>query len=772
VLDELGRLFFDSSGLAQHGPCLLWVAVSFLTIFALWKLAPRAHAPLPAPQLQNAGLDLLAIQQDDLRWAVIAREASTTRDEPVHELSCREKTEIALRESEERFRLLLQSSVVTGANYMLDPTGNVESWNIAAERIKGYSPAEIVGRNFAVFFTPEDIASGAPARALTVALESGRHESESWRVRKDGSRFLARVVLEVVRDDNGTLRGFARGVHDITNQRIEAAKLAIIIEAAPNGMMIVDETGLITFANAQLEQIFDYSPGMLLGQSVELLVPEGLWAAHSPPGSSSAGGLVNQGVTLQRQFTGRRRDASAVTLEIVLSPVKTPLGQIVVAALFDVGERIRQLAELREVERRGLQALEETDAYIDRFSRHLVEARDRAEQANRAKSRFLAGMSHELRTPLNGILGYAHLLHIEGGLTPAQGARVDAMLEAGKHLLEMITCVLDLSEIEADHLVLRPVALDVQVIAAACLDLVRPMADAKGLALIISLASGTSPKLIADPTRLRQILLNLLGNATKFTRQGTVELRLRSLADGSALRIEVADTGPGISAEQRQRLFKDFERLDSEVTSTVEGAGLGLALSARLASLMGGNLGHEDNPGGGSVFWLQLPPDAVAGSPPVMPADFDTPEAVIAPAPVRALHVLVVDDVLMNRDIAGSLLRSAGHTVICVEGGAEALAAAATTDFDVVLMDVRMPGMDGLEATRRIRAQDGVRGQVPIVALTAQAFTEQVAACRAAGMDSHLTKPFDPDTLLAAVVQAAATTTVEARALAGKQYRS
>jgi PAS domain S-box-containing protein len=638
---------------------------------------------------------------------------------------------------------------------MLDPIGNVESWNLAAERIKGYSPAEIIGRNFAMFFTPEDIASGEPARALTGALVSGVHESEGWRVRKDGSRFLACAMLEAVRDDTGKLRGFAAGMHDITNQRIEAAKLAIIIEAVPNGMMIIDETGLINLANSQVEQIFDYSHGMLLGQPIEFLVPEGLWTAHSPPDSSSASGLVNQEVTPQRQFTGRRRDASEVTLEIVLTPVKTPLGQIVVAALLDVGERARQLAELREVEKRSLQALEETDAYIDRFSRHLVEARERAERANRAKSRFLAGMSHELRTPLNGILGYAHLLHIEGGLTPAQEARVDAMLEAGKHLLEMITCVLDLSEIEVDHLVLRPVELNVQAITAACFDLVRSMADAKGLGLIILAGPDTSPKLIADPTRLRQILLNLLGNAVKFTNQGTIELRLRTLADGSALRIEAADTGPGISAEQRHRLFQDFDRLGIEATGEIEGAGLGLALSAWLATLMGGRLGHDDNPAGGSVFWLELPLDTVAVSPSLdMAPGFDAPERQTVLAPDRILHVLVVDDVLMNRDIAGSFLRAAGHQAICVEGGAEAVAAAASTDFDVVLMDVRMPEMDGLEATRRIRALEGARGRVPIVALTAQAFTDQIAECRKAGMDSHLAKPFDPETLLAAVVQA------------------
>ncbi len=411
---------------------------------------------------------------------------------------------------------------------------------------------------------------------------------------------------------------------------------------------------------------------------------------------------------------------------------------------------------LLQAAERERQAMEAANAHLDHLAKHLAQARDRAEQANRAKSRFLAGMSHELRTPLNGILGYAHLLHIEGNLNPSQSARVDAMLETGKHLLEMITCVLDLSEIEAERVSLRPVELDVQATAAACLDLIRPAAEAKGLALSIEIAPGTSPVLVADRTRLRQILLNLLGNAAKFTSQGQITLRIQSVEHDSALRIEIVDTGPGIPEERRHRLFQDFERLDAEATRMVEGAGLGLALASRLAGLMGGCLGCEDNPGGGSVFWLKLPVNPVTEPSPMLDHDPEVTTAPTARAPVRAHHVLVVDDVLMNRDIASSFLRRAGYMVTSVEGGAEAVAAVASRDLDVVLMDVTMPGMDGLEATRRIRRLPGTRGQIPILAVTAQAFTEQVAACRAAGMDMHLPKPFDPDVLVAAVRQAIA----------------
>jgi CheY-like chemotaxis protein/HPt (histidine-containing phosphotransfer) domain-containing protein len=280
------------------------------------------------------------------------------------------------------------------------------------------------------------------------------------------------------------------------------------------------------------------------------------------------------------------------------------------------------------------------------------------------------------------------------------------------------------------------------------------MADAKGLRLRIVSGPDPLPDLVTDAQRLRQVLLNLLGNAAKFTSHGSVELRLGTAADGSLLRIGVADTGPGIPADQKQRLFQDFDRLDSVASRSVEGAGLGLALSARLATLMGGCLVYEDNPNGGSVFWLELPlePVASASTAPIVD-NIETPQADAVLATL-SYHVLVVDDVLMNRDVAGSFLTVAGHTVVCVESGIEAVAAAASTDFDAVLMDVRMPGMDGLEATRRIRALPGTRGQVPIVALTAQAFTEQVATCRAAGMDSHLSKPFDPQTLLVVLLHA------------------
>ena len=408
------------------------------------------------------------------------------------------------------------------------------------------------------------------------------------------------------------------------------------------------------------------------------------------------------------------------------------------------GTSARQRAHCAEQERLNEQ--------LERLTRHLITARDKAEQANRAKTHFLAGMSHELRTPLNGILGYARLLRMDGGLTSVQATRVDAMLGAGKHLLHMIARVLDLSEIEADRVALQSAVFNPQAVASECIEVMRPVAEEKSLALRMKSAAGTPEEMVGDRIRLQQVLLNLLGNAVKFTSTGAVELTLRPAAGDRSLRIEIADTGPGIPDGQRARLFRDFERLDAAATRDTEGAGLGLSLSARLTQLMGGQIGHMARPGGGSIFWLELPFDPTLQPPDLQPSTED----VVASSSAK-LHVLVVDDIFMNRDIAGSFLRAAGHSVTCVEGGEQAIEAVASTNFDVVLMDVRMPEMDGLEATRRIRLREGAGRRVPILALSAQAFTEQVAECRTAGMDGHLLKPFDSEALLAAVARAAVT---------------
>ena len=378
-------------------------------------------------------------------------------------------------------------------------------------------------------------------------------------------------------------------------------------------------------------------------------------------------------------------------------------------------------------------------------------AKEAAEHASQVKTRFVAMVTHELRTPLNGILGYAQLLRMEGGLTTDQDGRVGAILQAGRHLLDMIERVLDFAAIETGRMELRPVPLSVRELADGCVSFIGPIAADHGLNLRLISARCAPKQISADPVRLRQVLLNLLGNAVKFTAAGSVELRLLAGRTAGGLRVEVADSGVGISAEGSGRLFQDFERL--EPAASVEGTGLGLAISARIIALMGGSIGQTAAPGGGSIFWIELPPGETAAQAPLqVQADAK---------PVSGLRVLLVDDIEMNRDVIGAFLCAAGHEAVLAEGGKEAVRLAFEQNFDLILMDVRMPEMDGLEATRQIRQLPRRRGVVPILALTANSFPEQIAQCREAGMDGHVAKPVDYASLVEVIAATVTRTTAD-----------
>jgi CheY-like chemotaxis protein len=295
---------------------------------------------------------------------------------------------------------------------------------------------------------------------------------------------------------------------------------------------------------------------------------------------------------------------------------------------------------------------------------------------------------------------------------------------------------------------LYPVEVSLHDLADACITFLSPIAAERGLNLLLLRAHDAPRQIVADPARLRQVLLNLLGNAVKYTDAGGVELRLLPGTSPGGLRVEVADTGRGIDEASRDLLFRDFERLESAVS--VEGTGLGLAIAAAIIRMMDGKIGYAPNRGGGSIFWFELPGASVVASSPPPPAKIVS-ESLGRP-------ILLVDDIKINRDILGAFLEAAGYTVTLAEGGEIAVQLAAEREFDLILMDVRMPGMDGLEATRRIRALPGARGRVPVLGQTAYTFPEQVALCRDAGMVGHINKPIDYETLKAAVAKAIAGT--------------
>jgi signal transduction histidine kinase/ActR/RegA family two-component response regulator len=377
----------------------------------------------------------------------------------------------------------------------------------------------------------------------------------------------------------------------------------------------------------------------------------------------------------------------------------------------------------------------------------LSAARDAADRANAGKSRFLAHTSHELRTPLNGVLGLAQALARDPALAGEQRERAVMLERAGRHLNALLNDVLDLSSMEAGRLELVPVPTRLPPLIEEVTDIARAAADAKGVTLRLEMAPDLPAAVLCDPLRVRQILHNLLGNAVKFTPPGgDVTLAVRRRPAGGLI-LTVTDDGPGVPEDIRSRLFEDYTRATREAAKG-DGTGLGLAISSGLARAMDGSITFGTPPGGkGSVFeaWLPLP-DAEA---PALPATAE-PE----PRCATRLRVLVVDDVAVNRLVLRAILEGAGHRVIEAEDGSAALARlSAGEPPDVVLMDVLMPGMDGLETTRRIRALPGPASRVRILAVSAGAMPEQVAACREAGMDGHMNKPVDRRDLLATLAE-------------------
>jgi PAS domain S-box-containing protein len=544
------------------------------------------------------------------------------------------------------------------------------------------------------------------------------------------------------------LRQTGRAYVAQVSSRESEASFRLLAEHASDMISRFGRDGTRLYVSPAVQSIFGVRPQDVGGRNLlDLVHPEDVDAVAAFQNRLRQATVLSDSIVFRVQHPDRGEVWVEANARSLVDP-ETMAPDGFVSVIRDVTDRHRLAAE-RE---RHMHELHKANIELDRLARHFAKARDVAERANRAKSRFLAGMSHELRTPLNGILGYAQLLGLEGGLNPKQTMRVDAMLTAGQHLLQMIHCVLDLSEIENERVELQIEPVTLRQIGDACLDLIRPAAETKGLSLAFAVEPDVPLSTMADPARLRQVLLNLLGNAVKFTHTGAVTLRLRMM-DPATLVFEVADTGPGIPADQKHRLFQEFDRLDGADVKAIEGAGLGLSLAAGLAGLMDGRLVHQDNPGGGSLFWLEMPLRAVAGQA-VAPGKAAEPAPTAGTA--RLLRVLVVDDVAMNRDIAAAFITSAGHKVVCAGGGAEAVTAAAEADFDIIMMDIRMPEVDGLEATRRIRALGGARARVPVIAMTAQAFSEQVEECREAGMTGHLAKPFTVDTILAALAQGVA----------------
>ncbi|NDW00263.1 response regulator [Yangia sp. PrR002] len=506
-----------------------------------------------------------------------------------------------------------------------------------------------------------------------------------------------------------------------------STRMKTIVQTSPNAIVVTDEVGVVREFNTAAETLFGYTRAEAVGRlALELMVPPENLAQHQLGALSFIEEHRRPRPEEQHfEITLQTRDATLFPAEISADRADAENALYVFY--------IRDISNWKEAEEQ------------------LTDARDRALAGERTKSEFLAVMSHEMRTPLNGLLGAMQLMR-DHSLSVRQTDLLDRMQSSGRLLLELVNDVLDLAKFEAGKMKADEAPFSINRLLSGLVETAQPLAQTYGNELNWRWCGPEGDGAIGDARRLRQVLLNLVGNALKFTRDGSVEIEVEYLdAAKTEVEFRVIDNGIGIAEKDLTRIFQDFETLDSSYARESGGTGLGLGIARRFMRLMGGEIGAESEPGEGSLFWIRVPlqpaPDFAA-----------TPEepSTCPDKPQRPLDVLLVEDNEINRFIVREMLETEGHTVSIAENGQTGVDCAALRRFDVILMDISMPVMDGTTATSRIRASDGASAEVPIIALTAHALPEERARFHKVGMSACLTKPIDRPLLLRTLAEVTA----------------
>lgn len=649
-----------------------------------------------------------------------------------------------LVKSEEKFRRLIEA-VKDYAIFMIDPDGRISTWNLGAERIYGYSEEEVMGQHVSIFYRGKDLTNKTADFELQEALRHGHFESEGKRIRKDGSEYWASVVI-VPLFDRGKLSGFSKVTRDITevkenerrliqsNEMLEKhvmlrtrelqqseKQLRNIADAMPVLIAQLSSDEVFLFANEAFSNWFGCDREDVVGKTLEELLGDDRYLANHHHLERA---LQGEMVTYERLSKGAH--ATAI-LSMTLVPDRDLGGQV--TGVIVVGTDITKHKEIEA---------------------ELKAAKDAAEEANATKSAFLANMSHEIRTPLGAVLGFSELL-LDSHVAPEErSSAVEVIKRNGLVLSNIINDILDLSKVEAGK-------LEIDVSEFSFGDFVREMsallgreAAAKGIELNIRWEGETPRQLRTDALRLRQILLNIVGNAIKFTNQGNVEvtIAMSEMDEAGKLAFIIKDTGEGIRLDQVARLFTPFTQADPSTTRKFGGTGLGLVLSKKLAQALGGDVVLKNTEvGRGSTFIVTIDPN-------LAPGEGKTDDKPITKLKrklsLSSRRILLVEDSLDNQTLIKAILNRAGAAVETANNGQEGVEKAISGNFSVILMDLQMPIMDGYQATKLLRERGFKK---PIVALTAHAMKEERQRSLRSGFNDHITKPIDQTALVKALAE-------------------
>ncbi|HXJ54591.1 MAG TPA: PAS domain S-box protein [Burkholderiales bacterium] len=644
----------------------------------------------------------------------------------------------SLQPSDDRFRLLVDS-VKDYAIFMLDPDGRVLTWNAGAELIKGYSASEIIGEHFSRFYPPE--ARDFPAYELKVAAAEGRFEDEGWRVRKDGSRFWANVVITALYGSDKALVGFAKVTRDLTDRRESEEQLRhseerfrLLVEGVNDyAIFMLDVNGNVATWNSGAARIKGYRAEEIVGQHFRKFYPEDAvesgWPEHELKVAAAEGRFVDEGWRV-------RKDGSRFWAHVTITALRDDTG------------RLRGFAKLTRdlTERKRTEALEASGAERETMLEAERNARLLAQRTARIKDEFLATLSHELRTPLNAILGWTQLLRSRGAVEPVDFSRAMEIIERNARAqVRLIDDLLDLSRIMSGRFRLDVQQVSLLEIVRGALDSIEPTAQTKG----VRLESVLDPKSVivsGDPARLQQVFWNLLSNAVKFTpKGGRIQVLLQRV--NSHIEFSVSDTGIGIPAAFLPHVFERFSQKDSSTHREYGGLGLGLAICKQLVDLHGGSIQAKSmGEGHGATFVVTLPLIILGkereSNPRVHPTAVDLSEAVPLPS-LDGVRVLVVDDEADALELIRRVLQTQGALVTTARSGEEALRLLGSHTPDALISDIGMPGMDGYQFMRRMRAAEPKERRMPALALTAFARPEDRKNAILAGYHAHLAKPFD-----------------------------